>query len=249
MYEGYCAWRNQIQWLAFSAKHQDAGLDANQLRAFFKARHTGHGIYKWEHYFDIYDRYLQSFRGREIVLVEIGVYSGGSLEMWRDYFGGKCRIIGIDIEPACKSYESDSVRVFIGDQADREFWKRLRQEVGPVDIVIDDGGHTPRQQIVTMEEMLPHMNPGGVYLCEDIHGEFNGFTSYLQGLEQQLSAADLVANLQVNERSLTSRATVLQDAIEAIHHYPFMTVIERRKRPIGEFIAPKMGTQWQPYLG
>ena len=86
-------------------------------------------------------------------------------------------------------------------------------------------------------------------MCEDIHGEFNGFTSYIQGLEQNLSASDLVTNPNLNERSLTSRATALQDAIEAIHHYPFVTVIERRKSPIREFVAPKMGTQWQPFLG
>ena len=38
-----------------------------------------------------------------------------------------------------------------------------------------------------MEEMLPYLNPGGVYVCEDIHGEFNRFTSYVQGLEQNLN--------------------------------------------------------------
>jgi cephalosporin hydroxylase len=248
MFDGYFAWRDRMQSPVLSAKDETADVSSNRLQAFFKAHHTGHGIYKWEHYFEIYDRYLQSFRGRDIVIVEIGIYSGGSLEMWRDYFGDKCRIVGVDIEPACKSYESDSVRVFIGDQADREFWRRFQEEVGPVDIVIDDGGHTPQQQIVTLEEMLPYLNPGGVYIAEDIHGEFNGFTSYLQGLEQQLSAAGLVINPDVKERALTSRATPLQDAIEAIHHYPFITVIERRKSPVGEFIAPKMGTQWQPFL-
>jgi hypothetical protein len=248
MQSGFAAWRDLSIWPRNSATQQDTDAVSNRLRTFFQQHHTGHGVYKWNHYFDIYDRYFQSFRGRKIVLVEIGIYSGGSLEMWRDYFGADCQIVGVDIEPACKSYESTGVRVFIGDQADREFWKQFKQQVGPIDIVIDDGGHSPKQQIVTLEELLPQLNPGGVYVCEDIHGEMNGFTSYLHGLEQHLNAAALVPDPDSSERALTSRATALQDAIEAIHNYPFLTVIERRKASIGEFIAPKMGTLWQPFL-
>src|SRR6266851_3385960 len=154
-YSGYFTWRDRIRWPARSGKHEDSDGTSNRLRAFFNEHHTGRGIWKWDHYFDIYDRHFKNFRGRDVVIVEIGIYSGGSLEMWRDYFGANCRIIGVDIEPACKVYESNSVRVFIGDQADREFWKRLKQEVGTVDIVIDDGGHASQQQIITLEEMLP----------------------------------------------------------------------------------------------
>ncbi|MGA2249637.1 class I SAM-dependent methyltransferase [Terracidiphilus sp.] len=247
-YNGYFAWRNQIQWTANPGKPEYPDTGSNYLQEYFKAHHTGHGIFKWDHYFDIYERHFRSFRGRDITIVEIGIYSGGSLQMWKDYFGPKCQIVGVDIEPACKSYENGSIRVFIGDQADREFWHRFKQEVGMVDIVIDDGGHSPQQQIVTLEEMLPHLNPGGVYLCEDIHGEFNRFASYVQGLEQHLNASELVINSNLNEKAVSSRATTIQDAIEAIHQYPFLTVIERRKNPKGEFVAPKMGTQWQPFM-
>jgi 23S rRNA U2552 (ribose-2'-O)-methylase RlmE/FtsJ len=168
--------------------------------------------------------------------------------MWRDYFGANCRIVGVDIEPACKVYESNSVRIFIGDQADREFWKRFKQEVGSVDIVIDDGGHSPQQQIVSLEEMLPHLNPGGVYLCEDIYGVFNGFASYLQGLEQNLNVIDFAKNQNMKKQYPVYPATALQDAIGSIHLYPLVAVIERRKSAVGEFIAPKMGTQWQPFV-
>jgi 23S rRNA U2552 (ribose-2'-O)-methylase RlmE/FtsJ len=242
------SWRDRFQWSARRDKQEDADTAPNHLREYFKAHRTGQGIWKWNHYFDIYDRHFRRFRGRDVVIVEIGIYSGGSLQMWKEYFGTGCRVVGVDIEPACKVYESDSVRIFIGDQADREFWRRFKQEVGTVDIVIDDGGHTPRQQIVTLEELLPHLNPGGVYLCEDIHGEFNRFNSYLYGMEQHLNATDLQVNPNLQERYLTSPITVFQNAIESIHHYPFAAVIERRKSPLDEFISPRMGTQWQPFM-
>jgi len=136
---------------------------ANSLAEVFAAHTTGHGIWKWTHYFEIYHRHLAKFVGRDAHVVEIGIYSGGSLEMWRSYFGPKCRITGIDIEAACRAYEAEGVRIAIGDQADREFWRRFRAESPPTDVILDDGGHEPEQQRVTLEETLPYLRPGGVY--------------------------------------------------------------------------------------
>ena len=34
--------------------------------------------------------------------------------MWRHYLGAGCLIYGVDIEPACKSYENEYVKIFIG---------------------------------------------------------------------------------------------------------------------------------------
>ena len=54
----------------------------NQLETFFDARSDGRGIWKWRHYFDIYHRHFAPLRNRSgLVVVEIGVYSGGSLDM------------------------------------------------------------------------------------------------------------------------------------------------------------------------
>jgi cephalosporin hydroxylase len=134
----------------------------NPLKAFFDSRVTGLGIWKWKHYFDIYHRHLNRFRGRALNILEIGVYSGGSLDMWSSYFGEKCQIYGLDIEPACKAYEKERVKILIGDQSDRQFWRQLKRDIPPFDVIIDDGSHVPEMQIVTMEESLPHLNPGGV---------------------------------------------------------------------------------------
>jgi hypothetical protein len=95
---------------------------------------------KWTHYFDIYHCHLQRFIGQEVHMVEIGIFSGGSLDMWKQYFGSSLRLSGIDIEPACRSYEDDRTTVFIGDQADREFWRRFRSKVPRVDIVVGRWG-------------------------------------------------------------------------------------------------------------
>ena len=54
---------------------------------------------KYDTYFPAYEALFQKYVGREITIVEVGVFSGGSLFMWREFFGPKARIIGIDLNP------------------------------------------------------------------------------------------------------------------------------------------------------
>jgi hypothetical protein len=214
----------------------------NPLEGYFDSHTEGRGIWKWRHYFDIYHRHFAKFIGKDVRIVEIGVYSGGSLDMWKRYFGSKSVVYGIDIESACKTYEGESVKVFIGDQADRHFWKRFKEQVPPVDIVIDDGGHLAHQQVVTLQELFPHLRPGGIYLCEDVHDKTNPFHAYIDGLARNLHA------FLRNDNASSTRPNGLQRVVHSVHIYPFVVVIEKLEHPITEFIAPKRGTQWQPFL-
>lgn len=207
----------------------------NPLRAYFEAHTEGRGIWKWDHYFDIYHRHLKRFIGREVHVLEIGVYSGGSLEMWKEYFGPKCRIYGVDIQEACKAYEDERTRIFIGSQGDRRFWKNFKSQVPRLDVLIDDGGHHTHQQIVTLEEMLPHLRPGGVYFCEDVVGSLNGFATYVFGLADRL-----------NEQSARDRSP-FQQAVASVHLYPFVVAIEKNRSRPEPFKNRRTGTEWQPF--
>lgn len=108
-------------------------------------------------------------------------------------FGAKCYIQGVDIQEACKVYENEHTKIFIGDQEDRNFWKDFKKPVPHIDILIDDGDHKTDQQIVTFEQMLPHIRPGGIYLCEDLHELHNGFTIYMHGIVKNLNAQGLIS--------------------------------------------------------
>jgi hypothetical protein len=240
---------SRLAWLRSTENTSAPHARPNPLREFFNNRKEGSGIWKWNHYFDIYDRHFCKFRGQEVHVLEIGVYSGGSLEMWRDYFGSKAHIYGVDIEPACRAYETDSVEIVIGDQGDRQFWREFRRKVPVLDIVIDDGGHQPEQQIVSVEELLPFLRPGGVYLCEDVTGEFNQFASYIHGLGHRLNDYSLYREFpDDNSRRLVCGSTPFQCSVGSIHLYPFVTVLERNPFEVAELVAPKHGTEWQPYL-
>ena len=161
----------------FTKKELSGMLDVdslNDLEKFFLLEEH-RIIHKWLHYFDAYDRFFSKYRGKDITILEIGVFKGGSLQMWKNYFktsGNKVQIYGIDIDPNCKRLEEENIKIFIGSQEDREFLRKVKEEIGKVDILIDDGGHTMNQQIVTFEEMFDFVADDGLYLCEDMHSSY-----------------------------------------------------------------------------
>jgi 23S rRNA U2552 (ribose-2'-O)-methylase RlmE/FtsJ/multidrug resistance efflux pump len=170
----------------------------NDLLQYFETR-DHRLMHKWTHYFEIYDRHFSRFRGTDVCIVEIGIYQGGSLQMWRDYFGANAKIIGVDIDPRCKELEEEGIEVIIGNQEDRGFLRSLKEKIPRIDILLDDGGHTMNQQIVTFEELFPHVAQNGVYLCEDLHtsywNDYNGgfrkpstFIEYSKNLIDSLNA-------------------------------------------------------------
>jgi hypothetical protein len=217
------------------------------LAAYFNSHLTGRGIWKWSHYFEIYERHLAKYVGLDSHILEVGIYSGGSLQMWRKYFGSSAHIVGVDIEEACRAYEESGISIEIGDQADPSFWSRFRHRFPKIDVLIDDGGHTYEQQRITLEEMLPHIQPGGVYICEDIHGGDNQFASYVRALAAELNKFD-GAPVDAASGQLSARASSFQRVVGSVHFYPFVAVIERNLTPVETFTAPKHGTEWEPFL-
>lgn len=96
---------------------------------------------------------------------------------------------------------------------------------------------------MTLEEMLPHLRPGGVYICEDIHGGGNRFASFALSLSANLNA--FVSD--PHQESLAAVPTRFQ-AIGSVHVYPFALVIEKTEHAVDAFEAPKRGAGWQPFL-
>lgn len=127
---------------------------------------------KLSSYFQVYEELFNKFVGKQFTFVEIGVLNGGSLFMWRDYFGEQARIIGVDFNPDAKRWEADGFEIFTGDQSDPNFWDNFFSTVGNVDVILDDGGHTNRQQIVTTDSCIPNINDGGLLVIEDVHTSY-----------------------------------------------------------------------------
>lgn len=223
----------------------------NDLEIFFR-QNEDRLIHKWKHYFEIYDKHFSRFRGQPINIVEFGVSQGGSLRMWKNYFGDKVNIFGVDINPNCKQFEEPGVKIFIGDQEDRSFLRELAQALPPIDILIDDGGHTMKQQIHTFEELFPLVVANGVYLIEDLHTsywrEFCGgfkrkgtFIEYSKNFIDQINAWH---SHQPNRLSVSE----FTKSVHSLHYYDSVLVIEKRKMipPSHERIGVALFPDYKP---
>lgn len=132
-------------------------------------------VHKWHHYFEIYEKHFDRFRSRPIRMLEIGVFRGGSLRMWKQYFHPDSIIVGIDIDKSCKDHERADENVFvrIGSQADPDFLAQVTEEFGPFDIILDDGSHKTHHQNVSFGALFrPSLKDGGCYMVEDMHSNY-----------------------------------------------------------------------------
>lgn len=212
----------------------ESKADGSSLIDFFE-NHEHRLIHKWMHYFEVYDRHFSKFRNQPLNLIEFGVAHGGSLQMWKHYFGAQAQIHGVDFNPRCATLGEERITILMGDQEDRDSLRNINARLPQYDIIIDDGGHTMMQQVITFEEMYGRLKDGGIYLCEDMHtsywpGHFGGgygnkdtFIEYSKRLIDQLNAW-----YSRDERLIVNDFT---RSAFSMHFYDSMLVIEKRAMP------------------
>lgn len=198
------------------------------LWAEFSGNGYSRSAYKGSHYFTAYERHLERFRGLSVTMIEIGVFQGGSLEMWKRYLGPSAQIVGIDINPACKAYEQAQCAVRIGDQGDRDFVQGIVDEFGPIDIVLDDGSHRGEDIATTFEVLYPQMERNGVYIVEDTATSY--FPKYDGGLNRSGTFIEAVKG-RIDELhapfSAEIETTPFSETTTSLHVYPNLVVFER----------------------
>jgi hypothetical protein len=200
----------------------------NDLEKYF-IENKGKKLHKWFHYLEIYDKYFSKFRDRPIKILEIGVFGGGSMQMWKSYFSD-VKIYGIDINPECKNHDDDNIEIFIGSQADRNFLGEVIHKIGSIDILIDDGSHVMDHQIITFEELYNHINNGGIYICEDLHTSYwSDFGGGLNNPNSFIEYSKKIIDKLTSWHYENPPYSELTKSVYSIHYYDSMLVIEKRE--------------------
>ena len=154
-------------------------------------------IPKYPHNFtSFYDEYLNEYRNVYRRVLEIGVFLGSSVLMWDKYFPN-AEIFGMDIKDSYIGKKP--IRSFFGDQSKKEDLQKMIDTFGGnYDLIVDDGGHTMKQQQTTLGFMFKHLNPGGFFIVEDLH------TSLFDiNLDTHNNTLTLIENLS-NGKKITS---------------------------------------------
>lgn len=193
-------------------------------------------MFKLEHYFDIYDKYFSKYRNTPVRILEIGVCDGGSLDLWREYFGDTAIIYGMDINPSVKRFNTQNTRIIIADQQDREYLEELFTDEPPFDIILDDGGHMPDQQKNSFEALFPLLHKDGVYIVEDIQTSY--WKSFNGGLRKSNTFIEFSKQLidyinvdhfreEDNLLLYLPLKTALQTQLTSVNYYDGMVVFTK----------------------
>jgi Methyltransferase domain len=212
--------------------------------------------FKLNSYFPIYEEVFSKFIGMPITFVEVGVFGGGSLFMWREYFGPQARIIGIDVDPAALHWRQHGFEIFIGDQGKPEFWEQFFASVGRIDVLLDDGGHGNIEQVTTLHAALDYINDGGVLLIEDVHTSYMprfGNPSRYSFINFAKRAIDII-NSRFDE--IAPIASPLRDQVYSVAFYNCMVAfhVDRRLAVPSRVVAndgvePEVSMHGQRRLG
>jgi Methyltransferase domain len=219
-----------------------------ELRASKSAMHEAffakslRPAHKWRQYLDVYERHLSPYRDRQIFFLEIGVMDGGSLEMWRRFFGQEATIVGIDINPDCAKRVDHPNYVRIGSQNDPAFLRRIIEEFGAPDVVLDDGSHVARHQRASFDILFPSLKTDGLYIIEDVHTSY--WKEYEGGYRRRGTAIEFVKQMIDDLHGwYHSRPTVTSadKEIDGIHIYDSVVVLEKKIKQAPGFLEGGIG--------
>lgn len=189
---------------------------------------------KWLHYFEVYERELTRFRDRPVSFLEIGVFKGGSIPMWKGYFAEGSRLTFVDIDPECTRLAEDGTTVEIGNQADPAFLRELAAKHGPFDVVIDDGSHICPHQVASFEGLWPHVLDHGVYIVEDCHTSYwpgfgGGYRNEASFIEYSKRLVDRMHSWYTDQDALFPFDPIAKELL-GVRFYDSIVVVEKHDK-------------------
>jgi hypothetical protein len=185
-----------------------------------------------------YQKYFEPYREQAVKVLEIGIggydlpdAGGESLRMWKHYFR-RGLIYGMDIYPKPGVAES-RVHVLQGDQGDEQFLDSMARELGPFDIIIDDGSHISHHIIASFNALFPHVKPGGLYVIEDLASSYWPGWGGDADPSAQYRSMEMIKNLldglhhSEQIRNTDDEPSATESTVTGVHVHHNLAIIEK----------------------
>lgn len=202
----------------------------------------------WHNYTEIYSYYFGPIKDKNLKFLEIGINKGSGVKLWENYFQN-AELHFIDISFNHVEYFSKKSHYHIADQANpSDLLQVMHKTDGKFDIIIDDGGHTMAQQIISFSTLFPYLNSGGIYIIEDLHTSYwqfyggsgtithpkAGSNTTIQFLKNLIDDVNFVgartcsANHKINLNSIKHELSIYREQIFSMHFYDSICIIIKR---------------------
>lgn len=150
-------------------------------------------------YIPIYEKLFSEYRNKDITLVEAGIFDGGSLYLWCQYFNN-ANIIGVDSRK-WTNYDKNKFDQMLRDNPRISYINTdatstsLSDNFDYIDIFIDDASHELKDQQKTFDIVWNKLSNNGLYIIEDIKPEnIIELYDYLQSYDVDSKIFDLRHN-------------------------------------------------------
>lgn len=142
-------------------------FNLSRIAAIHKTDKFGYHFYTTH-----YQKHFRKYKFKKNNILEIGVggyedpnIGGNSLRMWKSYFPFS-KIYALDIYD--KSFlQEKRIKIFKGSQVDFEFLDKVTNEIGDINLIVDDGSHINKHVIQSFKYLFPKLKKGGIYVVED----------------------------------------------------------------------------------
>lgn len=159
----------------------------------------------YHNYLEIYEKYFSKYRNSLENFLEIGLWKGESIRMWREYFTTG-NLVGADILDL-SNIQLPNTQIHVCDQSSRDDLENLvLKTYNKFDIIIDDGGHMMHQQQITLATLFKYVKPGGVFVIEDLHT--SGHPSYTR--PGDTNTLEMLHNYNKNQCIVSSCMTLYE---------------------------------------
>ena len=202
----------------------------------------------FHNYTKVYSKWLSSLKDEPIKFLEIGIYLGDSVKFWESYFS-QAELHFMDIDLQRPLYHSERSQYHLIDQENHQQLVDFASvHQGNFDVILDDGGHTMHQQLVSFLALFPFVKNGGMYIIEDLHtsywknygghGEIGNpvagegtMTEFLKKLVDDVNypgAFTACGDFEKLPESVRLSLNHFQQTIESLHFYDSVCIIIKR---------------------
>lgn len=202
----------------------------------------------FHNYTKIYSKFFAHLKEKPIKFLEIGIFFGNSVRLWENYFS-QAELHFMDVDLDRVQYHSPRANYHCVDQAKKlELENFVNKVGGEFDVILDDGGHTMEQQLVSFDVLFPHVKKGGMYIIEDLHTSYwsphGGFgdqnnpksgpgtcSEFLKGLVDDVNFVGAKTSCGDHEKitpKILSELKKYQKEVESIHFYSCVCVVVKQ---------------------
>ena len=165
----------------------------------------GHG------YSNFYQKYFENLKSKNLNILEIGSFHGNASAALFFYFKDS-KFFAADIYPDLFRYKSNRIKNFYVNSSDENSIQEniINKFTNNFDIIIEDAGHSLKDQIISLFMLFKKLNSKGLFIIEEL--DFPDTRDDMNLNNEKPTLREILLNFKKNKTLLNSEYIKKKDA-------------------------------------